>query len=68
MTSDKDILFYVNRFSARTMTSEKFADQVTRVLREEEEARDLPEKEDDPVVSDEEVSFWERLFGRKERR
>ena len=68
VTSDKDILFYVNRFSARTMTSEKFADHVTMTLREEEEARDLPEKEHDPVVTDEEVSFWERLFRRKDRR
>ena len=68
VTSDKDILFYVNRFNARTMTSEKFADQVTRTIQEEEEARNLPEKEDDPVVSDEEVSFWERLFRRKDRR
>ena len=32
VTSDKDILFYVNRFSARTMTSEKFADHVTRTI------------------------------------
>ncbi len=65
VTSDKDILFYVNRFSARTMTSEKFAEHVTRTILEEEEARDLPEKEHDPVVSDEEISFWERLFKKK---
>lgn len=65
VTSDKDILFYVNRFSARTMTSEKFADHVTRTIMEEEEARDLPEKEHDPVVTDEEISFWERLFRKK---
>jgi uncharacterized protein len=66
VTSDKDILFYVNRFSARTMTSEKFADHVTRTLLAEEEDTG-PEKEDNPVVSDEEISFWERLFRRKGR-
>jgi predicted RNA-binding protein with PIN domain len=64
VTSDKDILFYVSRFSARTMTSEKFADMVTRAIEEQYEVA-LPEKEDDPVVSQEEVSFWERIFTRK---
>ncbi|HOD13235.1 MAG TPA: NYN domain-containing protein [Spirochaetota bacterium] len=68
VTSDKDILFYVNRFSARTMTSEKFAEHVTRTIIEEAESRDLPEKEHDPVVSDEEISFWERLFNKKRPR
>src|SRR5208337_4150014 len=52
ITSDKDILFYVNRFSARTMTSEKFADFVTKTI-EEHYTETLPEKEDNPVISDE---------------
>ncbi|HOT45933.1 MAG TPA: NYN domain-containing protein [Spirochaetota bacterium] len=64
VTSDKDILFYVNRFKAKTMTSEKFADFVTRTI-EEQYIEKLPEKEDNPDVSDEEISFWERLFTRK---
>jgi hypothetical protein len=64
VTSDKDILFYVNRFSARTMTSEKFADYVTQTI-EGHYKEIAPEKEDNPVVSDEEISFWERLFSRK---
>jgi uncharacterized protein len=64
ITSDKDILFYVNRFNARTMTSEKFADFVTKTI-EEHYTEVLPEKEDNPLVSDEEISFWERLFSRK---
>ncbi|HNW29234.1 MAG TPA: NYN domain-containing protein, partial [Spirochaetota bacterium] len=34
VTSDKDILFYVNRFKAKTMTSEKFADFVTKTIEE----------------------------------
>jgi len=68
VTSDKDILFYVNRFKAKTMTSEKFAEHVTRTIIEEAESRDLPEKEHDPVVSDEEISFWERLFNKKRPR
>ncbi|OHD65023.1 MAG: hypothetical protein A2176_04550 [Spirochaetes bacterium RBG_13_51_14] len=64
ITSDKDILFYVNRFSARTMTSEKFADFVTKTIEEHHE-ESAPEKENDPVVTQEEVSFWERIFSRK---
>ena len=64
VTSDKDILFYVNRFKAKTMTSEKFADFVTKTI-EEHYTEVLPENEDNPDVSDEEISFWERLFSRK---
>ncbi len=64
VTSDKDILVYVNRFGARTMTSEKFADFVTKTI-EDHYREVLPEKEDNPVLSDEEISFWERLFSVK---
>jgi predicted RNA-binding protein with PIN domain len=61
VTSDKDILFYVNRFRAQTMTSEKFADHLTKTI-EERHAEKVVEKEDDPSLTAEEVSFWERLF------
>jgi hypothetical protein len=64
VTSDKDILFYVNRFKAKTMTSEKFADFVTKSI-EEHYAEILPEKEDNPDITEEEISFWERLFIKK---
>ena len=67
VTSDKDILFYVNRFSAKTMTSEKFADFVTRTI-EKEYAEKVPEeKEENPSVTEEEVSFWERIFSKKKK-
>ncbi len=61
VTSDKDILFYVNRFKARTMTSEKFADHLNKTI-EEYYAEKTVEKEEDPVLSEDEVSFWERIF------
>ncbi len=67
ITSDKDILFYVNRFKAKTMTSEKFAEFVNRTI-EEHEIEILPEKEDDPVLSEEDLSFWERLFSSKSKK
>ena len=61
VTSDKDIIFYVNRFKAKTITSEKFADYVTRTL-DEYYTEITPDKDENPEVSEEEVSFWERLF------
>jgi uncharacterized protein len=64
VSSDKDILFYVNRFSAKTMTSEKFADFVNKTIEEHYE-ENLPEKEDNPKVSEDEISFWERIFSKK---
>jgi uncharacterized protein len=67
VTSDKDILFYVNRFGAKTMTSEKFADLVVKTIEEHYEEK-IPEKEDDPRLSDEEISFWERIFSKKENK
>ena len=67
VTSDKDILFYVNRFSAKTMTSEKFADFVVKTIEEHYEEK-VPEKEDNPTVSEDEISFWERIFSRKAKK
>ncbi len=66
VTSDKDILFYVNRFKAKTMTSEKFADFVNRTI-EEHAVETLPEKEDNPRLSDDELTFWERLFSSRKK-
>lgn len=61
VTSDKDIINYVKRFKARVIKSEDFADTMTREI-EEYHAGSLPEKEENPEVSPEEVSFWEKLF------
>jgi predicted RNA-binding protein with PIN domain len=66
VTSDKDIIGYVTRFKAKTMKSEEFAEQLTRET-DEWEAAKVPEKEDNPVLSDEEMSFWEGLFKRKKK-
>lgn len=61
VTSDKDIQFFVNRFKAKILTSEKFADSVVKVI-EESLAIKAPEKEENPQVSEDEITFWERLF------
>lgn len=67
VTSDKDILFYVNRFSAKKMTSEKFAEFVIKTIEDEQKEKTPEEKEDNPAVSEEEVSFWERVFSSKKK-
>lgn len=68
VTSDKDILFYVNRFRAKTMTSEKFAEFITRTIEEHNEVKVPDEKDENPVVNEEEVSFWENIFTRKKKK
>jgi len=66
VTSDKDILFYVNRFKTRNITSEKFSDQVRETI-ENANKVESPEKETDPVLSDDEMRFWEKMFNRKKK-
>ncbi len=65
VTSDKDILFYVKRFRAKIMTSEKFAEFVNRTIEEHRKETVPDEKEENPVVDEKEVSFWENIFSRK---
>ena len=66
VTSDKDIIFYVNRFKAKVLQSEKFADIVRQSI-EAAETKAAPEKDADPVVSDDEMRFWEKMFSRKKK-
>lgn len=68
VTSDKDILFYVNRFGAKTMQSEKFADHVNKTIKEYREELDLKKiavQKENPVVTDDEISYWQKMFSRK---
>ena len=66
VTSDKDILFYVNRFRAKVMKSEDFAAMVTKTLQDAEEEK-LPEKDENPELTEDELSFWEKLFSSKKK-
>ncbi len=61
VTSDKDIIFYVNRFRTKVITSEKFADHVNKTI-EDSTKEILPEKDENPELSDEELQFWEQQF------
>lgn len=64
VTSDKDIIFYVNRFKAKIMTSEEFAAHLEKTITPDDD-ESIPEKEDNPVLSNDEIDFWQKLFGRK---
>ncbi len=66
VTSDKDIIFYVNRFKAKVKTSEEFAAYMNETRQKWIEAQ-TPEKEDNPVVSQDEIAFWEKLFRRSQK-
>lgn len=61
VTSDKDIINYVSRFKAKVLTSEKFAEIITKTIEELFQSR-LPEKDEYPEVTEEEISFWEKIF------
>ena len=68
ITSDKDIIFYINRFGAKNISSEKFAENVQSVfkasqLAEEEKIEELEKV--NPAVSDDEISYWQKIFSGK---
>ena len=64
ITSDKEIRFFANPFRVKSITSEDFASQLLKRLQEQQH-KILPEKEIDPKIPPEEVSFWERMLSRK---
>lgn len=66
VTSDKDIIRYVERYRARVKTSEEFAKHITQTMDKWMEER-TPEKEVDPRLDTEEIAFWERLFGSRRK-
>lgn len=61
VTSDKDIISFVQRFRVKIKKSEEFADHINKTIEKWLESR-LPEKEENPVLTDEEIVFWENLF------
>ena len=65
VTSDKDIIFYINRFGTKNITSEKFAEMVNTAFAEfleEKELQQITAEKENPSVSDEEISYWQKLF------
>jgi uncharacterized protein len=61
VTSDKDIIDYVRRFKAKIRTSEEFFTEINKTIDAYNESLE-PEKEENPVLDEDEVSFWENQF------
>ncbi|MDY6934854.1 MAG: NYN domain-containing protein [Spirochaetota bacterium] len=61
VTSDKDIISFVTRYRAKVQTSDKFAEYINTKIEKHLEAQ-IPEKEENPILSEEELLFWEGLF------
>ncbi len=68
ITSDKDIIFYINRFGAKNISSERFAEIVNAAFTEEQEEKELKSisaEKENPSITDEEISYWQKLFRKK---
>lgn len=61
VTSDRDIILFVSRFKAKVRSSEEFAGHVNETIEKWREAQ-LPEKDENPILSEEEISFWLEQF------
>jgi predicted RNA-binding protein with PIN domain len=64
VSSDKEIVSYVNRFKSPVILSENFADLVIQTL-EPKEPPDPPEKDQNISLSGDELTFWEKIFSKK---
>jgi len=61
VTSDKDILKFAKSFKTKMIKSEKFSDLVNLAIAKITEPL-KPEKETNPKISAEEISYWEKEF------
>ncbi len=61
VTSDKDIIDYVTRFKAKVKTSEEFFFHMKETLDDYYDSL-KPEKDENPVLDEEEILFWEKQF------
>ncbi len=64
VTSDKEIAVFAGRFRARVIKSEVFAAAVIKEI-EDFKRSAIREKEEDPLLSREEISYWEEIFKKK---
>ncbi|MFC1671116.1 RNA-binding protein, partial [Spirochaetota bacterium] len=64
VTSDNGIIFFVKPFRSKLIKSEDFALLLQKTI-EDSKVTIKPEKEENPELSDEEISYWEKIFSRK---
>jgi uncharacterized protein len=60
VTSDKDIIDFVTRFKTKVKTSEEFYFHLCDTIDNNKSIE--PEKDENPMLSDEEVTYWEKKF------
>ncbi|MFH0974940.1 MAG: NYN domain-containing protein [Spirochaetota bacterium] len=61
VTSDKDIIDYVIRFKAKVKTSDDFFKHINATIAAYCDSPE-PEKNENPVLDEEEILFWENQF------
>jgi len=61
VTSDRDIISFVSRYKAKVMRSDKFAKHINHRIDKYYESI-IPEKEENPCLSEKELLFLENLF------
>ncbi len=68
ITSDKEIIFYVKRFGAKVMESEKFSELVNKTISQYRGELDLKKELKDKENPD--ISYWQKVFsgGREKRK
>ncbi len=60
VTSDNEILFFLNRFHTPSIKSEDFAEIIKAEFAEPEVI--ISEKDENVKLNEDEVSFWEKMF------
>jgi hypothetical protein len=65
VTSDRELIFYLNPFKPEIIKSEDFAELILKKLEEQDLPPDKPEKDENPLLSEEEIGFWENLFKKR---
>lgn len=64
VTSDRDIIDYVRRFKSKIKTSEEFFNDINVTINTYFDSLE-PEKDDNPIIDDNEIFFWEKQFNKK---
>jgi hypothetical protein len=70
VSSDKDIIAFIKRFGAKSITSERFAEIVNHAFEQQrlKEEKMLEEQiKVNPKITEDEISYWQKLFSQKKR-
>lgn len=65
ITSDKQIISFVQRHKAKVCRSEEFEQLVTETLKQKTYEQEYEEEASAGTLSEEDLSFWEKIFSNK---